>query len=467
MTNKQYQLSPDSVEYYLKNPVEFAIDQFGITPYPEQAELLNCVIVNRKWVAWRSGHGPGKSTGWALLVLEWLYLYPNARVVCTAPKKEQIFDILWAEIGRILKQSLLKDDYVWTKTKIYLIGREQTCVALARTSRTPEAMAGQHAENMLYLFDEASGIDSEVFTAAEGSQTTAGAVMGMAGNPTQTQGYFFNAFHKDRNNWHTIHTSVENHPNVIHGYAKRIAQKWGKDSDVYRVRVLGEFPTGDPNTFITLSRVEAAINREVEPEGAIELGVDVARFGNDRTIILGRQGLHVFKEHTRLARSSIPEVAGSALNQLNQLRVRTGYTGMVRIKVDDSGVGGGVTDLLRLEESTKGIEVIACNFGGAGNDEYDDEATIMWANLRDLIDSIALPEFNDDVDGDTSLIGEVSLRRFGMTPKGKIKIEPKQVFKDRVGLSPDYADALVLAFADGALAIDGGFESIQSTTDWG
>lgn len=445
---------------YQQDPVAFAEDALGITPYPEQAELLQKVIRERQWTAWRSGHGPGKSTGIALIVLAWITLFPNSRVVCTAPKKEQIFDVVWAEIARILMGSKIAPDLEWTKTKVFFKGREQTQVALARTSRTPEAMAGQHATNMLFLFDEASGVASSVFEAAEGSQTTSGAVMLLTGNPTQTQGYFFDAFHTDRSRWHIMHTPVEHHPNVLPGYAPSMAQKWGLDSDVYRVRVLGEFPVGDPNTFIAMPRVEAAMLRDVEPEGLMEIGVDVARYGDDRTIVLGRQGLHVFKNHKRLARSSVPETIAAVYQLMYELRKETKYTGDIRVKVDDSGVGGGVTDGLRDGAEASGYEVVACNFGGAGNDEYDNEATIMWAGLRDVIELIELPDLED-------LVGEVSLRRYAITKNGKIIIEPKAEFKKRVDLSPDYADALVLAFAQGQNVLGDWVDGIKSDVDWG
>lgn len=456
-----WQLSPESVLFYRQHPVLFCRDQLKVTLYDEQAEGINAIIRDSEWVSWKSGHGAGKSVFLSCLGLAFIYLFFPALVVATAPKREQLYDIIWPSTHRILENSLLRPDYDWQKTKISLRGKEASAVMLARTASSPEALAGQHEENMLYIVDEASGVDEAVFTTVEGALTSHKPRMALAGNPTQISGYFYDSHHKDKAQWHRITSSVENHPNVNQDYAKRIAKKWGKDTDVYRVRVKGEFPRGDPHTFIKIDKVEAAIQRDVGPAGPIELGCDIARYGDDRTISLGRMGGYVFKDHVDMAQSSVPESAAAILDHLSRLRATTGNTAIARIKVDDTGVGGGVTDLLRQGEEKGGYVVAACNFGGAGNDEYDDEATIMWAALRDMIDEIELPDIED-------LIGEVSNRRFFMTIKGKIKLESKKDYKIRVGNSPDYADALVLCFAEGNLISNGSvISSTLSTTDWG
>ncbi len=455
-----WQLSPESVLFYRERPDLFCRDQLGITLFPEQAEAITAIIRDNKWVTWKSGHGAGKSVYFACLGLTFIYLFSPAKVVVTAPKREQLYDIIWPACHRILESCLLKPDYEWQKTKISLRGKESSAVMLARTASSPEALAGQHEENMLYMVDEASGVDEGVFTTVEGALTSAKPRMAIAGNPTQTSGYFYDSHHRDKKQWHPITSSVENHPNVNQDYAKRIAHKWGKDTDIYRVRVLGEFPLGDPHTFIKINQVEAAINRNVEPAGPIEIGVDVARFGDDRTVCLAGMGHHTFSDHVDMAQSSVDEAAAAALDLLRRIRKATGNTADAVFKVDDTGVGGGVTDLLRQGAAIGGYSVIACNFGGAGNDEYDDEATVMWAALRDDIDKCQLPDIED-------MVGQISNRRFFMTPKGKIKLEPKKDFKTRTGYSPDFADALVLRYADGG-KIDGSvISSTLMTTDWG
>ena len=459
-----WQLSADAIAFYREHPALFAEQQLNVKPYKEQVDLLNAVIRDAKWTSWVSGHGPGKSTALSLLGLTFIYLFWPTKVVATAPKREQLYDILWPEAKRILDHSMLNTDFEWQKTKISLKGHESDSVMLARTSATPESLAGQHSENILYIVDEASGVDERTFETIEGSQTGGKSLICLAGNGTQPQGYFFDSHHKDKAQWYRIATSVEDHPNVLPEYAQRIAKKWGKGSDVYRVRVEGKFPRGDPHTFIPLDRVEAAILRGISPEGPISIGVDVARFGDDRTVCIGRSGGHVFSDHVDLASSAVDETAGAVIHYLQGLRHATGNQAIARIQVDDSGVGGGVTDILRRGEQQYGYVVHPCNFGGAGNDEYDDEATIMWANLRDCIDLIELPDIED-------LVGEVSTRRFYMTATSKfgsrIKLESKKDYKARALRSPDFADALVLCCAEGDKIDLGDMEVIQSTTDWG
>ena len=455
-----WQLSPEAVAYYRQHPDQFCEDQLKIKLHPEQAEGIIAVIRDNEWVTWKSGHGAGKSVFLSCLGITFIYLFGPSRVVATAPKREQLYDTIWPTCDRIIKNSNLALDYEWQKTKIFLRGKETSCVMLARTASSPEALAGQHEENFLYIMDEASGIDEAVFTTVEGALTSHEPRMALAGNPTQISGYFYDSHHKDKAQWHRITSSVENHPNVNKDYAKRIAKKWGKDSDVYRVRVLGEFPRGDPHTFIKIDAVEAAMVRDVEAAGHLELGADIARYGDDRTVCFGRSGYHVFDDHVDMSQSGVDEAAAAIFDHLQRLRALTGNTATARIKVDDSGVGGGVTDILSRDEEKHGYIVVPCNFGGAGNEDYYDEATIMWASLRDVINFVQLPNVDD-------LVGDLSNRRFFMVP-GKtsttIRLESKKDYKQRVGSSPDYADALVLCFADGDIITGGDIISATPST---
>jgi len=233
---------------------------FGVTPDEWQAEAL-CALDAGEDVAVRSGHGVGKTALLAWMCIKTLACFPYAKVPCTAPTQHQLRDLLWAEIAYWLNRSPLQSLMKWTATGLSMAGYEESWFAAARTANRSENLAGFHAPKLLYLIDEASGIDDPIFETIEGAMTTQGAQLVMAGNPTRISGYFFDAFHKARRRWHCMHVSSESCSRVTSDYPKRMAEKWGKDTDIYRVRVLGDFPSGDSTAFINLSIVEDAVSR--------------------------------------------------------------------------------------------------------------------------------------------------------------------------------------------------------------
>ena len=386
-------------------------------------------------VAIRSGHGVGKTTLLAWTVLWYVATRPFARVPCTAPTQHQLSDLLWAEIslwrGRAPGLAFLE----WSATRLAMVGHAADWFAVARSSKVPENVAGFHAEHLLYVVDEASGVPDKVMQVVEGALTTAGAIVLLAGNPTRRVGYFADAFSRHRSRWHTIRVSSEDSPRVSPEYAEGMAAKWGADSDIYRVRVLGDFPRGEADTFIAVDQAEAAALREVEASGPCEIGLDVARYGDDETVFAVRRGLSVLPLECHRS-WSIPETAGRAI----QMALEQGATAL---KVDDSGLGGGVTDILQADARLRDVrcKVVAANFGGAGDEHYANATGVMWGRLRELLagGEIALPD-------DPDLIGQLYSRRYTVNAAGKIALERKEDMKRRGLPSPDRADAVALAF---------------------
>jgi hypothetical protein len=420
-------------EPYKNDPVRFVREIIGAEPDAYQAAIL-ADLAEHPAVAVRSGHGVGKTAVESWAMLWWLATRPFCKVPCTAPTEHQLFDLLWAEAAKWLRRSRLKDRIEWTATRIYVKGYQEDWFAVARTSNRPDNMQGFHAEHLLFIIDEASGVPDEIMAVVDGALTNEGAKVLMCGNPTRRTGYFFNAFHKDRAFWRCHHINSESSPRVSPEYPKRMAQKWGRDSDIYRVRVLGEFPRAEADTFIPLEKVEAAVRRTVPRGQPVEIGVDVARFGDDETVIAPRFGqcvpyLKVFRKQDTMA-------------TVGEVLVEAKAIGAVRIKIDDTGVGGGVTDRLRevIAQEGLGIEVVPVNFGGPGDEYYDNATGVMWGHLRELLDEIQLPA-NED------LVGQLASRKWKMTSRGRIRLESKDEMKKRGLPSPDRADAVVLAFA--------------------
>jgi hypothetical protein len=153
--------------------------------------------------------------------------------------------------------------------------------AVARTARReqPEALQGFHSTNMLFVIDEASGVDDLVFEVGQGAMSTPGAKTVMTGNPTRTSGYFYDAFHRMAPGWRTMRVGCSESSQVAPAFTSEMAQRYGVGSNVYRVRVEGEFPLADEDSVVPASLVAAAMERAVEPAPTTPViwGLDVAR----------------------------------------------------------------------------------------------------------------------------------------------------------------------------------------------
>src|SRR5271165_776209 len=183
---------------------------------------------------------------------------------------------------------------------------------------------------------------------AEGALASPNSSLLMCGNPTRGTGYFANSHKHNRGDYETLHFRSSDSPLVDPGYRDGLVRKFGEDSNVVRVRADGEFPRADDDTLIPLDLVEAAIMRERNPEdGQRRLGIDVARFGDDRTVFVLRAGPNV--EHVRIeGKRDTMEVVGIAVKLIKQWRAQT-------VCIDTIGIGSGVYD--RLTEIKKRKEV--------------------------------------------------------------------------------------------------------------
>lgn len=460
MSNVPYNVLVDLINVYWDNPVAFAEDILKFYPDEWQRDVLND-LAGHPFVSVRSGQGVGKTSLEAVAALWYLCCRPNPKVVCTAPTRQQLNDVLWAEIAKWLEGTMVKNFLKWTKTKVYMIGYEERWFATARTATKPENMQGFHEDYMLFIVDEASGVADDIMEAILGTLTGLENKLLMCGNPTRTSGVFYDSHHKDRSDYKTHKVSSYDSPRASKDNIERLIRKYGEDSDVVRVRVYGEFPKSEPDTFIHLEKVEAATMREVYidesgerviPDDApLEIGVDVARYGDDETVICPRIGNFVPFLKTYNKQDTMV-TAGHVIKLAKELMLEYGRPSCV-IKVDDDGVGGGVTDRLRevvLEEGLY-IDVIDCHNGAAAlnPEHYYNWGSESWATIREL-----LHDGEIEIPNDEDLVGQLSTRKYTVTSKGKIRLESKDEMKKRGLRSPDRADALVLAFANYEGAID-------------
>ncbi|MCM3573296.1 DEAD/DEAH box helicase family protein [Mesobacillus subterraneus] len=457
MSNHPYNVLVDLIDVYWDDPVAFAEDILQFTPDEWQQAVLRDLASDR-FVSVRSGQGVGKTGLEAVAVIWYLSCRPNPKVICTAPTRQQLNDVLWAEIAKWLETSMVKNFLKWTKTKVYMIGSEERWFATARTATKPENMQGFHEDYMLFVVDEASGVADNIMEAILGTLSGLENKLLMCGNPTRTSGTFYDSHHKDRADYKTHKVSSWDSPRASKENIERLIRKYGKDSDAVRVRVYGEFPKSEPDVFIALEWAETAVESIVEPyHKELHLGVDVARYGDDETVIAPRIGGKVF-ELLCYNKKGTTETTGNVIRSAREFHRMYPFIQHVYIKIDDDGVGGGVTDQLNEIISQEifpfSIQVIPVGNGRKAEDSehYDNRGTEVWAAVRDELKANMTAYIQGQpavvqLPNDERLISQLTTRKYKMTSKGKIKLERKEEMKKRGLDSPDRADAVALSFA--------------------
>lgn len=402
----------------------------------------------------RSGHGVGKSTFLSWLNLWFLYTRMG-KICCVAPTQHQLSDVLWTETRKWHRRmpQALQDEFTFTSEKIAHSKNPDESFAVARTARKehPEALQGFHHENQLVEFDEASGVDDAIFEMGRGALSTPGSKTVMAGNPTKIEGYFFQSFHKNRAAWKCMRVNVEDlikrqAPYIAPLFMEEFRNEFGRDSNVYRIRILGDFPTEEADSVIPLHLIEAATQRRVEPTGLIVWGLDVARFGEDRSALCKRWGNKVLEPIKWWHGKDNMQVAGLVTKEFNETapEKQPEY-----IMVDSIGYGAGVCDRLREEGlPAKGVNTAeSAAVGGNNFGEFMRSRDELWFAARDWFEQLDC-SFPDD----GFAIGELSTVHYDITSTGKLKVESKAErivrLKGRTGgfKSPDLADSFILTF---------------------
>jgi len=369
-------------------------------------------------------------------------------VVTTAPTWRQVKTLLWGEVrgqfkrserrleemgiggfGGILKETELRRDDRW-----YAVGL---------STAEPERFQGYHSPRMLVIFDEAPGVRECVWEAAEGLMTSEHCRMLAIGNPLSPGGPFYEACRSKI--WRTIRVPATESPNAVSGadewpglvtrrWVDERRDVWGEGSSLFRSRALGEFPEEGPDTLIALSLLERAMD-EAGGEasgGSVGIGADVARFGDDRTVITAVRGGRVVRRVAMRGR----DLMDTASRIADMAREFAGAD--VRIAVDDTGLGGGVTDKLR----ELGLDPLAMNFGGRAlrnPDRFERLRDELWWNGRERFREGSVGGINEEDVEDLSGV------KTGYSESGRVRIEAKADIKSRRGRSPDSGESLLLA----------------------
>lgn len=407
----------------------------------------------RRRFALKACVGPGKTAVLAIVVWWFIATRPDAKGACTSITGDNLDANLWAELAKWQDKSpLLQTAFEWTATQVRSRERPATWFIDARrwsNAADPNALgntlAGLHGDNVIFVIDEAGGVPQEVAAAAEGGLANvdedAGreAIFLIAGNPTHLSGPLYAACGRDRSRWYVQEiTGDPDDPKrakrISIDWAREMIASYGRDSDVVKVKVLGQFPSQSPDSLLGPDDVTRATKR-VYPEAAWRdevkiLGVDIARHGDDRSVLLMRQGPVVFRPRI-LRELDTMELAGHVSQVIDKHHPDAVF-------LDQATFGMGVVD--RLKQLN--YRVIGVDFGGKDYEpEYFNRRAGMWFRMAEWVKQVGvlpdMPEFH----------AELTAPKYSFERDNKLKLEKKSEIKKRTGVSPDVADALALTFA--------------------
>ena len=438
-----------------QSPLLFVNDCFQIKPSTQQAELFASFAKNKRTTI-RSGHGTGKDASAALLALWFMSTRPYAKVVCTAPTARQLADILWSEISKWLRRSILADEFVIQKDKIFhKESKEEWWIRAVSTSvkasaeDQAETLAGFHGDHLLIIVDEASGVPDPVYVPLEGALTQEDNRVLLIGNMTRNSSYFYDThFHPAiSKQWNKLHWDSRKSENVTKEMVEYFAMKYGVDSNVFRIRVAGDPPLESETTLIPLAWAIQCVGNEVTAleDEPLYLGVDVARYGEDKSIILPRQGL-IINPWDEFHGLNTIALADRALATFSDLEADGGA-------VDEIGVGSGVIDYIHRKPDAArvwfGINVAMQSSDKMRFHRLRDE---LWWMVRErcMRADYSFPDVEVEGPGGMKinmgheLANELCQPTYKFDENQAIVVESKREMKLRGIASPNIADALCL-----------------------
>lgn len=395
-------------------------------------------------IAIKSGHGIGK-TAVQGVIGSWLLLRcADSKGVLTAPTLRQCKT--WIGELRSLLKKAPKDVarfFEVQATKVICLGQEGWDIQAVTGTRDVN-LQGFHNPNLFIIGDEASGIARDVMVAMIATMTNENKTMLLCGNPNTRDSYFFDAFNRLRRHWSTHTMNAEDSPLVDKRNHRLIEETYGRDSDVYRVRVLGEFPLQDPRCVMSTDDLEKCVDvplyEALRAGTGKQIGIDFARFGDDASTIYLRSGLAVVK-HRIFHKTEPLDVVGCAWRMQREAMWDDDECLYV---ADAGGLGGGLMgNFYRARK-----RLFEFNFGGrpARSSEFADMATEAFFDMAALVKAHRVK-----IPNDSDLIAELGNRQYYYNLKGLIQLESKDGYKERVQTgSPDRADGCVMAFYDRA-----------------
>jgi hypothetical protein len=472
------QSSPQARESrkYAHDPAAYAREVLGVQWWSKQVEIAEALLEPPYRVLVKASHSMGKTHLGGGLVNWWYDSYDPGLTLTTAPTDRQVHDLLWKEVR--VQRGFERGGFPGPQKARLESAPDH--FAHGFTARDGDAFQGHHAEHMLIVFDEAVGIAPAFWETAESMFGGEGHAWLAIFNPTDTSSQAY--AEELTGNWRTISMSALEHPNIaaelaglpppfpaamrlsrlqdllkawttpVQGRQRPTDIEWPPASGVFlrpgplaEARLLGRWPSQATNSVWSDGawQMAEAANLPEPDDQPVEIGCDVARFGDDFTSIHVRRG-PVSLHHETANGWDTSETAGRLKQLADQWGQHSGAEGKkVLVKIDDDGVGGGVTDqkagynFVGLSGANKAIEA----------DGYPNRRSEMWFALADrategLFDLSRLPPDQ-----------RRELRRQALAPlwkvdaQGRRVVEPKVDTKKRIKRSPDDMDAANLAYA--------------------
>jgi phage terminase large subunit len=443
----------ENVKRWRASTRAFAWDNFRFEPDAWQGELFDAFDdPAQSRISLQACVGPGKTAGLAICAWKFMSCYgergEHPKGAAVSVTESNLNDNLWPELAKWQGRSaFLSEAFTWTKTRVFANDHPETWFLSARSwpkTATPDeqgkTLSGLHSKFVLVLVDESGTIPETILRAGE--QALSNAQVGkmvQAGNPSSLDGMLYAAATRLRHLWRIIRVTGDpddpkRSPRIDMQWAKDQIANYGRDNPWVMSSILGMFPPASINALLGVEEVEAAMKRHLRADqydhAQKRLGVDVARFGDDRTVIFPRQGLASF----------MPVVMRNARTTDIAARVAKGMVtwGAELALVDDTGHWGhGVIDNL----VTAGFPAVGIQFHGKALDpRYRNRRAEMWIKGAEAIKGgAALPPMPE-------LVGELVTPTYTFV-NGVFLLEDKDLIKQRLGRSPDLADAYMLTYA--------------------
>lgn len=442
----------------IRKDIFFFAKLIGFEPTWQQAQLLGAVQEGTMSggpirIACRSGQGPGKTTSTVVVALWRSLRKRNHKIILTAPTMRQCKDVFLAELELVLGRApkLVRRWFNVTNTTFGVMGNKaKNWGLMAITATSSEAAQGQHRESMDVIAEEASGVRREIIEQFKGTLSNPGSMFLMIGNPNTRDCAFFDCFYgPTAHKWVHLAWNAEETPASAWFDPQRneeIAEEFGRDSDIYRIRILGEFPRMDPECLMSDEDVDACMRPEMKlPMSRLNrtktIGLDFARHGGDESVAFQRAGNAIVDWGVK-HREEPNIIVDVAL----QMQARRHWRNHETVYVADAcGIGEGV--LFKLLEAERRVYEFKAN-RRATSRHYANIVTQAWFHLAKLV-----REHRCYLPLDRQLKQQLCSRKYTTDKKGRVILEDKDAYKKRTGLpSPDRADAIVMAFFDPAFA---------------